>query len=70
MPDIEELREIFDHFDADDNGHIDRAEFGRLMDALGADAAESELDVGFDLIDSGDNGTIDFNEFREWWENR
>jgi Ca2+-binding EF-hand superfamily protein len=34
------------------HGRIDRAEFGHLMDALGADAPEDELDMGFDLIDA------------------
>ena len=70
MSDKEELREIFGHFDDDDNGCIDRAEFGRLMDALGADAPKNELDMGFDLIDADDNGKIDFEEFAQWWANR
>lgn len=64
----EELEETFDHFDDDDNGSIDREEFGNLMDALGADMSDSELDFGFSVIDTDDNGTIDFGEFEEWWQ--
>lgn len=70
MKDLDELREIFDYFDADNTGRIDRLEFGRLMDALGADAPTEELDMGFDLIDADDNGAIDFQEFSTWWLNR
>lgn len=70
MTDTEELREIFDYFDEDENGRIDRAEFGHLMNALGADAPKAELDMGFDLIDADDNGEIDFSEFAKWWESR
>ena len=70
MADLEELKENFEFFDRDDNGRIDRAEFKRLMQALGADAPEDELDVGFDVVDSNDDGAIDFHEFASWWMNR
>lgn len=70
MPDLQELRENFAHFDRDDNGRIDRAEFKRLMAALGADAPEDELDVGFDVVDADDDGRIDFHEFAKWWMDR
>lgn len=69
MPVLDELRENFDHFDGDGNGRIDRVEFKRLMDALGADAPEDELDVGFDIIDADNDGRIDFDEFSIWWMN-
>lgn len=70
MADLEELKENFEFFDRDDNGRIDRAEFKRLMQVLGADAPEDELDVGFDVVDSDDDGAIDFHEFVSWWMNR
>jgi calmodulin len=70
MADLEELRENFEFFDRDDNGRIDRAEFKRLMQVLGADAPEDELDVGFDVVDADDDGAIDFHEFASWWMNR
>ena len=69
MPDLEELRENFNHFDSDDDGWIDRGEFRRLMSALGAASAEAEQDVGFDAIDLDDDGAIDFHEFAQWWMN-
>jgi calmodulin len=70
MPDLEELQENFEHFDRDSNGRIDRAEFKRMMQVLGADAPEEELDVGFDMVDSDDDGSSDFHEFASWWMNR
>lgn len=70
MADKEELLEIFEHFDGNDDGRIDRAEFKRLMDALCSDMPEEELDVGFDVIDANDAGAIDFEEFMIWWSHQ
>jgi Ca2+-binding EF-hand superfamily protein len=67
---IEELMQIFNHFDGDNNGRIDRGEFKRLMQALGADAPDAELDIGFEALDSDGSGHIEFNEFGTWWMNR
>jgi len=70
MSDMDELQETFSYFDDDGNGRIDRAEFQRLMGALGADMPDDEMEVGFDFIDSDDDGAIDFNEFATWWMKR
>jgi calmodulin len=67
---LAELREEFDHFDADSNGIIDFAEFGRLLEALSAEMSQEEVRVGFEAIDLDHNGRIDFDEFRAWWEDR
>jgi Ca2+-binding EF-hand superfamily protein len=66
----EELVKAFEHFDADDNGSIDREEFGDLMDSLGADASSAELDIGFSEIDTDSSGEIEQDEFVEWWQSR
>lgn len=68
--DMEELQEIFAHFDEDGDGRIDRGEFARLVEALGADAPETELDMGFSSIDANNTGQIEFNEFSTWWLGR
>jgi Ca2+-binding EF-hand superfamily protein len=68
--DNQEMKEIFDHFDGDGNGLIDRKEFSKLLDALGADMSPDELAIGFELIDVDHNGLIDFREFATWWHER
>lgn len=68
--DMEELQEIFAHFDENGDGRIDRGEFSRLVEALGADAPETELDMGFNSIDANKTGQIEFNEFSAWWLGR
>lgn len=68
--DIEEIRETFDYFDDDGNGTIEKAEFIKLLDALGADMEPDEIEIGFDVIDSDDNQHIDFEEFIGWWRDR
>ena len=62
-----ELRETFDYFDEDDNGEIDRAEFGKLLNALGAGMSDEDTDVGFNIIDTNGNGSIEYHEFATWW---
>ncbi len=68
--DRQEVRETFDHFDEDDNGYIDREEFAEIMQALGTDMSEAELNIGFDSVDTNHNGEIDFDEFYAWWSHR
>ena len=70
MKSVEDLMQIFSHFDSDHNGRIDRAEFKRLMAALGANAPDEELDARFNTMDEDGNGAIDFHEFKGWWSNR
>jgi Ca2+-binding EF-hand superfamily protein len=63
----DELREAFDHFDRDDNGVIDRAEFGDLCSHLGLEASETDIDAGFRAMDGNGNGVVEFEEFVAWW---
>jgi Ca2+-binding EF-hand superfamily protein len=70
MSDPEELRETFDHFDADDNGTIEYGEFVSLLDALDAGLSTAEARIGFDEIDADDDHHIDFDEFLAWWMGR
>lgn len=70
MATLDELKENFDHFDADDNGRIDRVEFKRLMQVLAGATPEADLDFGFDIVDADEDGRIDFYEFARWWMNR
>jgi calmodulin len=67
---VEELIQIYNHFDKDHNGRIDRGEFKELMAALGASAPDDELEARFNAIDQNGSGTIDFHEFKGWWMSR
>ncbi len=64
---IAEVREIFSHYDKDDNGVIDVGEFSNLLDALDADMTDEEVKAGLDILDANKNGVIDFEEFIAWW---
>lgn len=62
-----EVREIFDHFDRDKNGTIDRREWGSFLDALDAGFSEDEAAAGLEAVDTNNNGKIEFREFMKWW---
>ncbi|MCA9526517.1 MAG: EF-hand domain-containing protein [Myxococcales bacterium] len=68
--DLDELRELFDFYDRDGNGVIDRDEFARLCRALDDGFSEDELAAGLDAIDGNHNGVIEFSEFVGWWRDR
>lgn len=65
-----ELREIFNHFDKNQNGKIESSEFSALLEALGADMSEFEVTTGLRALDDDGNGTIEFEEFAAWWADR
>jgi calmodulin len=64
----EELRENFDHFDADGDGKLELSEFIHLLDALDALDTEEQAKIGFREIDSDGSGRVDFEEFSEWFK--
>jgi calmodulin len=67
---LDEIREIFDHFDKDGNGTIEAVEFAALLQALGADMEDAEVAIGLEALDTDGNGRIDFDEFVSWWADR
>lgn len=66
----EDLRESFEHFDADGDGRIDLHEFGELCRALGGEIDDAHRDVGFRAIDTNRSGSIDYAEFAAWWRDQ
>lgn len=67
---LAEIREIFNHYDEDKNGTIERPEFAHLLKALDANMTEEEVSAGLDALDDNHNGKIDFDEFVAWWGDR
>ncbi len=63
----EELRENFDHFDADGDGKLELSEFIHLMEALDALDSEASAKIGFREIDSDHSGRVEFEEFAAWF---
>ncbi len=66
----DETREIFNSFDRDGSGGIDRRELARLLEALGQPLDEEELAVAFEVVDANGSGRISWAEFRAWWSAR
>ena len=68
--DIAEIREIFSHYDKNDNGVMDAGEFKNLLVALDAQMNDDEVAAGLAALDENENGTIEFDEFIAWWADR
>ncbi len=63
---LEELHEDFAAVDADQDGRIDYAEFGTLMENLNAGMKGPALRIGFGEIDTDHDGRISLAEFVAW----
>lgn len=60
---INEFREIFNLVDKDGGGSISKDELAELMDTLGIEATQEEIDHMVGEIDIDGDGDIDFEEF-------
>ncbi|XP_065050995.1 plastin-2-like [Rhopilema esculentum] len=60
---LAELRESFNNFDLDGNGHITSQEIGNVMKSLGEDIPGYKLREIIKEVDSNQNGTVEFDEF-------
>lgn len=57
--------EFFKKYDLDDNGAIDRKEFGKLFEDF-AKNGEQTMDAFMDALDLDKNGLISFEELARW----
>ena len=60
---IDEYKEIFDIFDETGDGTISNDEIGKVMQGLGENQSEEEIDMLIKEIDYDDDGEVDFDEF-------
>merc|ERR1711959_812342 len=60
---VEEFKQAFYAFDADGEGTIGREELDQLLDALGENLTETEVDKMVAQVDKDGSGEIDFDEF-------
>ena len=58
-----ELREIFQLVDLDGGGTIDAEEMGKLLDLLGMQKAEDEIEEIMNAIDKTGSGEVNFKDF-------
>lgn len=61
------LLELFERFDANGDGLVDKTEFRRILHVLGDEPSDEVLSLEFTTIDSNGDGMVDFEEFRQWW---
>jgi len=61
------LKQEFDAYDEDRSGYIDVKELKELLEKLGEELSEEELDQAFRELDSDGSGEIEFFEFVEWF---
>lgn len=62
---LAEIRESFDQFDLDKNGHITTSEIGEVMKALGESIPGYKIRDIIKEVDINENGTVEFTEFLE-----
>ncbi|MGB0562188.1 MAG: EF-hand domain-containing protein [Spirulinaceae cyanobacterium] len=60
---IEDFRQVFNIYDQDGNGAIDLQELQHVMDCLGEEPTEAELQAMIQAVDENGSGQIEFDEF-------
>jgi Ca2+-binding EF-hand superfamily protein len=64
---LAELRKVFDSFDKNHDGFIDRYEFHALLRKLDRDVSKEEVLLDLEIADTEGDGYIGFKEFIVWW---
>ena len=60
---IDQLRDVFKHFDSDGSGSIDVDELGLVFEAMGQTLTKEELKALMDQVDDDGSGEMEFDEF-------
>tara|TARA_B100000795_G_C22757738_1_gene422242 strand:- start:77 stop:295 length:219 start_codon:yes stop_codon:yes gene_type:complete len=63
-----QIKIIFDQFDKDNNGYINRIELGSLSIALNNPLSPAELYDLFKDFDEDHSGKISWKEFIKYWD--
>ncbi|KAF4661243.1 hypothetical protein FOL47_006764 [Perkinsus chesapeaki] len=65
--DISRKMKELDKSDADGSGNIDRDELRRLLETLGEELTEDDLEMAFEELDEDGSGEVEFFEFVKWF---
>jgi len=65
-----DLQAVFRRFDKDGSGFIDVGELAAMMEAMGMEPDDDELDAAIEELDTDESGRISWDELRAWWERR
>ena len=66
---IDEVKKIFNQFDKDKNGYINKSELKNLSIALNNPLENAELQDLFRDLDEDRSGKISWEEFIKYWGN-
>ena len=66
----DDIRKVFDEFDQDSSGSLDRGEISEFVATFGIKLSDIELKNMYDMIDKNNDGQIQFSEFLPWWKGR
>merc|ERR1712023_580051 len=58
-----DLRDLFNHFDADGSGSVEREEFVQLMLELGVELTKYELNILYWTLDPERKGSLSYHDF-------
>ena len=58
-----QLRQLFEEFDSDHDGHLTEAEFRNAMHSIGIHLNGQKWKRLFDAVDTDSSGSIEFKEF-------
>lgn len=61
--DYYDIKEVFDSWDKDKSGKIDRKEMSKVMKELGNDLSTEQCIKAIEVFDQDNDGQINFNEF-------
>ena len=57
------MRRIFNAFDVDGNGSIDKAEMKTIFAEMGKVFSDSEIEKMMEIADNDESGTLEYEEF-------
>ena len=59
---------IFNKYDQDGSGFVDKEELQHLCMEMGTRLTEDELNLAVKIIDTNGDGKIAFPDFKKWWD--